>query len=503
MEIQYRLLMEQIEFLGKSEIGRKLFNGETPASVDEFRKRVPLTTYTEYALYLNEQKSVTLPAEPYAWARTSGRSGEYPAKWAPYTRRIYDSLGEVAIAAMILASCTRKGEVLLEPKEQADVILLGTAPPPYTSGLLTRALLEQLSPKFVPSLDEGEKMDFNTRIAAGFELAMETGMDFFYGIASVLARIGERFESGSGNTKISLRMLRPDVLFRLIKGALTAKWNKRKMLPRDIWKLKGIMSGGTDTDIYRQRIKYYWGKEPLEGYACTEGGTMAMQSWNFAGMTFFPYTNFLEFIPYDEYLKNKRDPAHKPRTMLYHELQPGIYELVFTNFLGGVFTRYRVGDLFEVISVRDEELGIQLPQVRFYSRADGILDLAGFARFTEKSIWQVIEAAQVNYADWTARKEEVAGEPVLHLYIELKQQPKQEPVDLINLIRNGLKQVSSDFTDLEYMLGGDHLMVTQLPAGSFSRYMQEQQKAGADLAHIKPPHMHCSNETIRRLLRSA
>ena len=344
-------------------------------------------------------------------------------------------------------------------------------------------------------------MDFNTRVSAGFELALETGMTFFYGIASVLAKIGERFESGSGNTKISLRMLRPHILFRLIRAMSIARFNQRKMLPKDLWKLKGIMSGGTDTDIYRQRIKHYWGREPLEGYACTEGGTMAMQSWNYKGMTFFPYANFLEFIPYDEYLKNKQDPAYQPEPRLYNELQPGSYELVFTNLLGGVFTRYRVGDLFEVVTLADDELGVKLPQVRFYSRADTIIDLAAFARFTERSIWQVIETAQIDYTDWTARKEEVKGEPVLHIYIELKEQSTQGPAELKQLIREGLQQSSKDYTDLEYILGGDHLMVTPLPAGAFARYIAEQQRAGADLAHVKPPHMLPSNETIRRLMK--
>ncbi len=88
---------------------------------------------------------------------------------------------------------------------------------------------------------------------------------------------------------------------------------------------------------------------------------MAMQSWNCKGMTFFPDNDFLEFIPLDEHFKSNQNPDYQPKTLLYSELQPGIYELVFTNLLGGVFTRYRVGDLFEVISLRDEELNIDLP----------------------------------------------------------------------------------------------------------------------------------------------
>jgi hypothetical protein len=498
MKIQERLLLEQIDFLSRSEIGRKLLGETPPASVAEFIRAVPLTRYSDYEPYMQGKRTDALPAEPFAWCRTSGRSGEYAAKWAPYSKRMYDSLGEIAIGAMLMASCTGKGEVMLYP---GNVLLLGTAPPPYTSGLISHSIADQIEAKFVPSLEAGEKMGFSERISEGFKLAMGTGLDFFYGLSSILAKTGERFESGSGSIKFSLSLLQPMVLFRLLGGALNAKLNKRKILPKDIWKPKGIMCGGTDTDIYRKRIKYYWGREPLEGYACTEGGNMAMQAWNFKGMTFFPDCNFLEFIPYDDHLKEKQDPSYHPETVLLNELKLGIYELVFTNLLGGVFTRYRVGDLFEVLSLRDEELDIDIPQVRFYSRADDIIDLGGFTKLTERSIWQVIEASKIDYVDWTARKEEVDGEPILHLYIELGESHEASSDHLTTLIRAGLKQVSSDFQDLEYMLGSDHLQVTRLANHSFNRYMEDRRRAGSDLAHVKPPHMQPSEEVINRLLQ--
>jgi hypothetical protein len=183
-------------------------------------------------------------------------------------------------------------------------------------------------------------------------------------------------------------------------------------------------------------------------------------------------------------------------------LQPGIYELVFTNLLGGVITRYRIGDLFEVLSLRDEELNIDFPQLRFYSRADDIIDLGGFTRLTERTIWQMIEASKLNYVEWTARKEEVGGEPILHLYIELSESDGSSSEQLKPLIRTSLQQINSDFTDLEYMLGSDHLEVTRLANNSFKRYMEDRQRAGADLAHVKPPHMQPTNDVINRLLQT-
>ena len=49
MEIQYRLLSEQIDLLSKCGLGQRIFKGQVPKNVDEFRQMVPLTTYDDYA----------------------------------------------------------------------------------------------------------------------------------------------------------------------------------------------------------------------------------------------------------------------------------------------------------------------------------------------------------------------------------------------------------------------------------------------------------------------
>jgi len=48
MHIQKRLLREQIQLLSNSELGKHLLGEQTPTSIEEFRDRVPLTTYQDY-----------------------------------------------------------------------------------------------------------------------------------------------------------------------------------------------------------------------------------------------------------------------------------------------------------------------------------------------------------------------------------------------------------------------------------------------------------------------
>jgi len=52
MELQQRLLMEQIHLLGKSGLGHQLLGERLPSLVEDFRKMVPLTTYRDYLPFL-------------------------------------------------------------------------------------------------------------------------------------------------------------------------------------------------------------------------------------------------------------------------------------------------------------------------------------------------------------------------------------------------------------------------------------------------------------------
>ena len=500
MEIQERLLLEQINLLGKSKIGKRLLGDKFPTSVDEFRQNVPLTTYADYEKYFDKQIEDVLPEKPFVWARTSGRTSNKGPKWIPYTKTMYDRLGDLTVGAMLMASASRSGEVKLEPN---DKFLLATAPPPYISAFISRSAQEQLDVKFLPSLEKGENMDYAPRVALGFKLAMKEGLDYFMGLASVLARMGEQFEQQSSSTKLSKDMLNPSTLWRLIKAFIVARINKRSLLPKDIWKLKGIMTGGADTVVYGSRIEYYWGKRPLQGFGCTEGGNVAMQGWNGKGMVFSPNIVFLEFIPLDEHLKNKADPSYTPKTVLYNELNPGIYEFVLTNFYGGALVRYRIGDLFEVISLGDEELGSHLPQLRFYSRSDDVIDLGNLVRLTEKDIWKAIEATKVKYQDWIARKEVKNNEVILHVYLETNPESSIDVESYREQLASELAAVTPEFGEMKWITGRNPIKISLLKAGSFDAYMSHKQKEGADLAHIKPTHMQPSGEVMQLLLKSA
>jgi len=499
MEIQERLLMEQIDLLGSCKLGQALMGGYVPKSMDDFRKHVPLTTHKDYLPYFLKNPHVepgVLPSEPIEWARTSGRSSEFGFKWAPYTKEMKKRVGEFVVSTFLLASCKGRGDVSLEP---GDVTLFTLAPAPYYSGgVLARGFQQDLNPFFIPSLEDGDKMEFEERIQTGFKLGLKHGIDLFYGLSSVLVGIGEQFQQNSDRMKFTLDMLHPQILARLIRGMVKSKLQHRRMLPKDLWKVKGIIAGGMDTAFYANKIEKYWGVKPLEGYGGTESGGIAVQTWNHKAMTFVPDVNFLEFIPEADFYHNAEDPSFVPSTQTLDEVTPGIYEVVITNFHGNAFVRYRLGDLIEITARQDSELDIKIPQAIFYARADGIIDINGFTRITEKSIMLALESTGVPIVGWTARKEFFQGRPIIHLFVESTNGYKVE--DFHQAVHNKLIEEDAGYADMEQMLSINPLQVTMLSQGAFDRYIESKRKQGADLAHIKPQRINAKDDVINLLL---
>jgi hypothetical protein len=497
MEIQKELLMEQLQLLSRCELGQKLLCGKVPASVDEFRQNMPLTTYKEYAPYLLEKREDVLPEKPHVWACTSGRSGEYGRKWVPYTEKIHTKISFYTLAMFMFASSERRDDFIFE---EGDVILATLASPPYSTGWLARGMLEQFPFKYIPSLEKAEQMGFPVRIEEGFKLALKEGIDAFYGLSSVLVKIGEQFEQGSGGMDKHL-LLHPRVMTRLVKGLIKSKLAGRPLLPKDLWSVKAIVAGGTDTAIYRDRIIKYWGKSLSEGYGGTETGVISIQTWG-TGLTFVPDTNFLEFIPEDEWDKSRKEPGYQPSTLLLDQVTPGrVYEIVATNYHGGTLVRYRLGDLIKIIASGDEKTGIRIPQMIFYSRADDVIDLSSFARLTEGAISQALSNAKVRLVDWICTKEAERERPRLHLYIELKENDPQGQEVIGEAVHRALQDLDPEYHDWVKMLDGQPPYVTLLSPGTFGRFAAEKQAAGADLAQLKPVRMKPTGAVLSDLVR--
>ena len=502
MTIQKRLLLEQIELLKWSPLGNKVMRGARPETIEEFREQLPLTTYADYCPELIEKREDTLPAKPALWVHTSGRSGEYPCKWVPITSAYSNELSIIMYGIGNLSNCKEWGDTSNIPEYPRLVYTV--APRPYMSGAMASMLEQQTPVVYLPPLEEAEDVSFEDRIKLGFEQALSQGIDYFFGLSLVLVVVGDKFSQSKNKVDIRRLLSRPRTLFRLTKGLIKSKLARRSMLPRDLWSIKGIMSGGLDSGVYRDKIKELWGRYPLDVYASTEGGVIATQTWDYDSMTFIPNLNFLEFIPEKEHFKWQLNHSYQPRALLLDEVEAGEnYEIVITNFHGGALVRYRIGDMVRITSLRNEKLGIDIPQMVFERRADDLLDFF-VVRLTEKTIWQAIEDTAIAYEDWTAYKE--PGEPVLNLLIELKNGYQCSEVDVASAIYKQIME-SDNNTHRASLLDNSFVNVidfkvevTLLPPGAFANYTSQRQAEGADLAHLKPPHINPSDKVLSLLL---
>ncbi len=501
MAIQKRLLSEQIGLLNRCTLGKRIIRGAIPKTVEEFREQVPLTTYADYCPQLSEKREAPLPSEPAFWVHTSGKSGEYPCKWVPMTQAYSQELSKVMYGVGIFSSCKEWGDV--SRLSTSPRIVYTVAPRPYISGAMASMLELQTPSNYLPPLDEAESLSFEERVKLGFKQALSQGLDFFFGLSMVLVVVGNKFSQPSDRVDIRPLLSQPRALWRLAKGMAKSKLARRPMLPKDLWSVKGIMSGGLDSGVYREKIKELWGRYPLDTYSSTEGGIIATQTWDYESMTFIPNLNFLEFIPEKEHFKWRLDPGYQPKTLLLDEVKTGEnYEIVITNFHGGALVRYRPGDMIRITSLRNEKLGINIPQMVFERRADDLLDFV-FIRLTEKTIWQTIENTGIAYEDWTAYKKD--GEPVLSLSIELKDGYQGSDVDIAATIREQIIKSDND-RGTESLIRDDfasmidfQVEVNLLPRGAFTNYMSQRQAEGADLAHLKPPHINPSTKVLSLL----
>jgi hypothetical protein len=502
MNIQKRLLQEQIHLLNNSVLGKKITRGIIPDDIDEFRKKVPLTTYADYCPELLEQNESILPVKPVHWVQTSGRSGEYPCKWVPVTDQFWHEAGKNFCAIAMFGSCKKKGEIVFK---KGFKILHAIAQTPFLTGAVAYKLQEDALFSYLPTLEESENISFDDRISKGFGLALSGGMEGFFGLSGILVAVGEKFKRGTGGKKLSRLLADPLMALRLIKGKVKSKLARRPMLPRDVWSLKMIVSIGSDSAIYKDRIQELWGRKPLEVYGNSETTVIATQTWDYGDMVFFPNLNFLEFIPEREHVKGQLDKSYQPQTILLDEVKAGeSYELVITNFHGGALVRYRTGDMVRITSLRNDTLKINLPQIMFDRRADDLIDL-GFIRLTERIIWQAIENTKIPYKDWVAHKE-IGETPRLHLYIELKDSHVASEEELARAVYEQIQNNSNglfvyrDLASLESLINFKPIRVTLLPHGAFSYFKRVKQVEGAELSQLKPRHINPSDKALSLLL---
>ncbi|NCB50911.1 MAG: auxin-responsive protein [Clostridia bacterium] len=470
MYIQNRLMEEQLSAWKSSGLGHKLLRGADPRNIDEFREVMPLTDYYDYAETLLARKSDMLPGEPIIWIQTTWEGGLRPIKVAPYTQEMLESYKHNALAVTMLASSRAAGNFNIK---NGDRMLYGGAPLPYATGILPLLLNENVDFTWLPDDNASSGLSFGQRIKVGFSMAMRGGIDFFFAIGSVANYITENFGNNTESRGHS-GLVSPVIALRYLKAKYMCRRDGRKIMPKDIFHIKGLVCTGTDANCYKAALAKAWGVVPIEMAAGTENACIGTETWERNGMVLFPDTCFYEFISESEMLHNIQDNSYKPRTCLMDEVRTGeSYELVISVLHGGAFMRYRIGDMYRCVSTESGGL----PRFTFIDRVPTIIDIAGFTRITEASIEEVISISKLGIGEWLAKKEfDGNGVPFLHMYIEFPPETQGSDVTKKMIITEHLsvyfKYLDSDYNDLKKLLGMEPLIITILKYGTIASYRE-------------------------------
>ncbi len=499
-EIQEQLLVEQIRTIGASKLGMRLLRMSRPRSAEEFRKNIPLTTYSDYSKYLDPAAREDLPAFEYMWVHTTGAQARY--KYVPYTRRAYTRMLDNLMGGFLLSTASEQGDVAIGP---GSTIMYNVPPRPYLSGYAAFGMQQRFGLKGILDPEASEHMEFKTKIRTNFEAAMGNRVDLIISMTSVLVTAGEQFDDSMSRKKNGARPSRSRAKLswraklKLMGAVLKAGLSGRKPRAGDLWNPKGIIGWGVDTPVFRDRVEGYWGKAPREIYACTEGGVMGVQSKGADGMVFNPYMNYLEFLPASELAKLEANPSYAAQTHLLSEVVIGEkYEVVISSFYGMPFVRYRLGHQIRFLPPSGAEI---LPEFEFLGRSDDRLDIAGFTRIDEKTMWQAVRDTGLPIGSWTARTERRNGKPILHLYAEADDGVVE--ADAEDKLHMALRAEDDFYCDLEDMLGIRPLAITLLPVGTWDRYYDNRLRQGLELHYLVPPRMNSSESDVSELVTLA
>ncbi|MEG2176466.1 MAG: GH3 auxin-responsive promoter family protein [Oscillibacter sp.] len=480
MYTQRRLMEEQMALWSACPLGRQILRGKQPATIEDLREQLPLTSYADYADVLLPKRGDLLCGEPAVWIQTTWEGGLRPIKLAPYTRGMLDTYRHNLLSTMMMATARKKGDFDVK---SGDRILYGGAPLPYATGLMPSLFDEDIKFTWLPDANTDASISFSQRIKKGFAMALGGGVDFFFGIGSVANYITESFgKSGGSHSGLNIS---PGNALRYVKAKYISRRDGRSIVPGDVFRLKAFFYAGTDARCYKDRLTRAWGLAPVELAAGTESTCIGAETWEHRGMVFFPDACFYEFIPEEEMRRDRESENYRPRTCLMDEIRAGeSYELVISVLHGGAFMRYRIGDVYHCVSAG----GGELPRLTFVDRVPDVIDLAGFTRITASSVEEVIRLSRLDVGDWVLKKEfSESGDPFLHMYVEITPEAQTSEMTAKHILTEHLslyfKYFDSDYGDLKKLLNMEPLQMTLLKYGTIAAY---EEKRGQTLPRINP-----------------
>ncbi len=412
-ETQRKLLMEIIEKNKNTEYGKKI-GFDKIHSLEDFQRIVPLTTYDDYADYVDRmidgEDNLIMAAKCHRYCSSSGSVGR--PKILPKSGRdlfYMQSVGFVATPACASLWFGKRG--IKFPKQVGTVAIVLTGHKMKDgkmcngAGQVPFTYLKPISEFFMTTPNDfmyPENEDAVDSTYFHLRFALEN-RDVTYIGSMVVTLLTTMFEFFENNWEIVCNDIEKGTIDPSIKCTpeLRAKWEKKfKPNPKRAAEIRKECEKGFDTPIaprlwpkfmwsygmvgstlqfYVNKLRRYIGDAPIHnmGYAAAEGFMAMPVELDVNDAVLMPKSVFFEFIPMD-------DPECD-KLLTLDQLEEGKeYEVVVTNFSG--LYRYKIEDVIRITGFYNNT-----PKMEFLYRNNLAMNIAN-----EKTTTQMV--------DWAAGK---------------------------------------------------------------------------------------------------
>ncbi|MEM7713786.1 MAG: GH3 auxin-responsive promoter family protein [Cyanobacteria bacterium P01_A01_bin.68] len=519
--VQEKFLLSLLKSYQDTELGQK-YHFKQIKSIDQFRERIPIVTYSSYEPYLkriaNGEQNILTPDPVVFLNLTSGSTGKQ--KLIPVTRQSRKILNSVNRVSMgFIAEAARKrnlaiGKIFLT----SSVKLYGRTdagidygPASVSDIRLNSFLYKQVFAFPYEALmpEDSLARNYTCLLFAMRNPSLKIIASNFPVLALQLCQYLESnqeqmIDDIEKGTIASWLKLEPELRIKL-ESKLSPSPNRAaqlrqilqdsgKLTPKLIWPNLSLITtalGGT-SNFYLQRFPEYFGDTPIFGgiYASAEGTFGVYHDLNNDGVILAIETGFFEFIPQEEW------GVSQPNTLLAEELKVGeFYRILMSNYSG--FYRYDIGDVVEVVGWYEKA-----PVIVFRHRLGGLLS-STTEKTTEFHATQVMQQLQTKF-----------NLPLENFCITLSEDeiPPHYLVNIELLAGHTLDNPEKFIAEFDRILQDIHASyaakrATQVPpprlrimaSGSFATVRQRLLERGVPASQLKFPHVNDDRQFLAGL----
>ncbi|MBQ3604118.1 MAG: GH3 auxin-responsive promoter family protein [Clostridia bacterium] len=521
MKAQEKLLNKIIRKNKNCELGKK-FGFADIHSIDDFRAKVPLTTYEDYdplvdRMIQNKENNLMYSGYNFRYCSSSGSVGK--PKILPKSAFDLWNMQCIGFSCTVATSAHYLKNVMGKkmPPQMGPLVLVLTGHRLEDNkmcngaGQVPLTYLKPITPFFCTSPnsllypEHEDKLDTaylqlrfaleNEKVSYIGSLIITLVTTMFDYLEENWQRLCDDIEKGTIGADVRITPELRQEYEKMFKpnpkraAALRKEFEKGfdtpiapRIWPRLTWAYGMI---GSNLKIYVEKLRRSIGDDiPIHnmGYAAAEGFFAMATELNVHDGVLIPYGIFFEFIPVNDDVEEEE--TENPKTLLLNELEVGKkYEMVVTNSSG--LYRYRMEDIVEVTRMHNNT-----PMIEFLYRRNLSMNVANektTTQMVDHSAKRTFERTGYEFVGHSFYADFSTTPPRYCMLTEVKGDVSEEKrQEMIDVLDEELKEVNEKYYKYRRwgMLNRPEILI--LKPNTYWDYKEQLRSQGVVLNQIKP-----------------